>query len=350
MATLVVTVAVFTFILLLGNILKDVLDLLASGRASVGVIFKAILLLIPFALAYALPIGMLTASLLVFGRLSVDGEITAIRSGGISLVSAAAPIVGLSVVLSVLCGWFNGHVAPASRVAFKQLQQDAIRSRGFGGFASGRYLDFGSMTLYARTATDTNMEDVLVYQVSGGQRLLDLWAPRATIALDTNGWPSRIVLHQAQGLALIGTNMQVPIFASEWSTNFTALRPSATVVPKTSEMTFGQLRNELQRRRAGAEPVTPILVQIHRQVSFSFACIGFTLVGIPLGLRAHRRETNVGIALALGLLIVYYAFIIVGQSLETRESARPHLILWIPNFLFQFVGAWLFLRADRGPR
>lgn len=349
-ATLLVTVAVFTFILLLGNILKDVLDLLASGRASVPVVLRSILLLIPFAMAYALPIGMLTASLLVFGRLSADGEITAIRSGGISLVAAASPIVGLSLLLSVLCGWFNCHVAPTSRVAFKQLQQDAIRSRGFGGFASGRYLDFGSMTLYARTATDTNMEDVLVYQVSNGQRLLDLWAPRASVSLDTNGWPVQIVLHEAQGLAMISTNSQVPIFASEWSTNFTALRPNALVAPKPSEMTFVQLRSELGRRRTAGEPVTPILVQIHRQVSFSFACIGFTMVGIPLGLRAHRRETNIGIALALGLLVVYYAFIIVGQSLETREAAHPHLILWIPNFLFQLVGGWLLLRSDRGPR
>lgn len=349
-ATLLVTVAVFTFILLLGNILKDVLDLLASGQATFSLVARAILLLIPFAVAFALPIGMLTASLLVFGRLSADGEITAIRSGGISLVAAAAPILGLSVLLSGLCGWFNGYVAPSSRVAFKQLQQDAIRAKGFAGFAAGRYLDFGSLTLYARDASGTNLREVLVYQVSGGRRMLDLWAPEASVTLDTNGWPLQLVLHDAQGLALFGTNSQIPIYTSEWSTNLAALRPDSVVLPKPSEMTFPQLRTELERRRISGDPVTPILVQLHRQVAFSFACIGFTLIGIPLGLRSHRRETNVGIALALLLLLAYYAFIILGQALETREAARPHLILWIPNFLFQGVGAWLLYRADRGPR
>ena len=63
----------------------------------------------------------------------------------------------------------------------------------------------------------------------------------------------------------------------------------------------------------------------------------------------HVKEAeDIGIAIALGLVAVYYGLIILAQALESSPALAPHLWMWLPNFLFQGIGAVLLWKMNRG--
>ena len=77
LGSLLLTVGVFAFVVLLLNVMHDVLPLLLGGHVPGWLVAKAVVLELPFACVYALPMGFITATLLVFGRFSADQELTA---------------------------------------------------------------------------------------------------------------------------------------------------------------------------------------------------------------------------------------------------------------------------------
>jgi len=377
LVTLLMTVAVFTFVLMLGNVLKEILGLLVNRQATPMMVLQALGLLIPYVMVFALPMGLLTASLLVFGRFSADNELTAVRAGGVSLVSLISPVLLLSVALSGVSAVINLQFAPYCRLAYKEMLFKIGLGQSGSFIPEKTYIkDFAGCIVYVSKVRGANLEDVMIYKLRDDKIESYNRADFGVVQFNPSNNVITVVLTNFSHI-FFREDRRLPQTLNESMGEFTYTNVNKAQSRKMdlSDMSFFQLREqleELEKRMDAPVPVEkqpnealreqmrqlksqrklditlPVRVQIHRQVSFSFACIGFTLVGIPLGIRAHRRETSFGIAMALILVVIYYSFFILGQSLETRPDLAPHLILWVPNFLFQAVGIVLLWRANRG--
>ncbi len=447
LATLLLTVGIFTAVLLMGNAMKEVLALVVKGQASLWGVTKAFALLIPFVVSFSLPMGLLTAMLLVFGRFSADQELTAARAGGISLVSLVIPVILLSILISGFSAWINLQIAPQCRTAYKELVYQLAKTNPAALLSENTFVtEVPDHVIYIdrldQNETNPNqwmMQNILLNRIENGELIQRTRAARGEVGYNDETKQFTFRLFEAQvdvrsdKLSTIfgGTNEdETPnetnsTSQEEVSPEWMPMAGGEIVLPialsdmekrifkpKLSYLTFGQLRRELKRHGevinvdrngsialahyatqsppdAGLELAllrkgktvgraryngqstpahlvleilegtiqtgdqfaldrTPLKVQLHRQVSFSFAAIGFTLISIPLGIRAHRRETTAGVAMALVLILLYYGFIILGQALQNKPYLFPHYIVWVPVFLFQAIGGFLLWRANRG--
>jgi lipopolysaccharide export system permease protein len=367
LATLLLTVSVFAFVVMLLNGMRSILPLLIGGNLSVVLVAKALALLLPFALVYALPMGFITATLLVFGRFSADQELTAARAGGISLLSLVTPILILSLLCSGLSAWFNMEIGPRSRVAFLKLYRELDVNLANAQMPEGQLIrDYPGYIFYCNKNNGGNLQGVMIYRYNPMNKTnIDSMVRGVTGKLSPGREKNEMIVDLADARVIRLGDAGNSVDSYRTLTVNLSFNQSTNKVfkPKISDMTFGQLRQELQDLKNTSlilastnapdgmnqkNLISRVKVAMHREVAFSFACFGFTLVGIPLGIRVHRRETNVGIGIALLLVVVYYGFVMLGDSLSGQPELYPHLILWLPNFIFQAVGAVLLWRANRG--
>ena len=375
LATLLLAVAVFTFVLLLGNVLKKIIPLLVNQQAPLALVLKALGLLFPYLLAFALPIGLLTAVLLFFGRFCADQELTALRSSGVSLLHVAFPVIVLSLILSGICATINLRIGPLCRDACKDLIHGVNLQAAANWLTEGDLIqEIPGYYIYIGKKTGDVLQEVRVFELSDDKIVGDHSAPFGRLDVDNENRRLQITLTNATGLVRHreDDDWQLLEVLGVWHSKTIQIqdRSDQRRKPKISHMTWSQLQTELDIRmsaeetmaqsaaanlpaatdgaeaanRKKVEIVTPVKVQIHHQIAFSFACFSFALVGIPLGIRSHWR--NIGLSLLL--LTLYYAFPIFVQSLEARPEWRPELIVWLPNFLFQGLGCFLLWKANRG--
>jgi len=116
-------------------------------------------------------------------------------------------------------------------------------------------------------------------------------------------------------------------------------RPSRSAL--SIEQLLEQLKSENQRERSASR------TEINKRFSFPFACIAFAIIGVPLGVTAHRRETSIGFAMGLIVAVSYFLFVIIGDTLRGNPKVHPELLVWFPNVLFIVLGAFLFRRLAR---
>jgi len=352
LTTLLVSLAVLTFVLSLGVVFK-MTELLARG-APWRPIVSLFLLGMPAALSFAIPISALTSTLLVFGRWSADGEIAAMKACGISLWQVAARPLQISVALTALCFAINDRWAPRSHMAQRQAINRLGAESALDLLEEGRFIrDFENLTIYIGARRGAHLENVRIYDLRKPGLRREIRAMAGTVTAPPGSTNVLLELRDVRvdpflddrpGAAFSGRwTLSLPATLgghySKKDADFTGAELLAGI-RRPAEF-YGELSVEdLARQRMR------LIVEYNKRLVLAVACSAFVLLGIPLGIKSHRKESSVGIALSLLLVSGFYLFIILAETLDKRPELRPYLLVWAPVLLAAALGAHLIRRSN----
>ncbi len=162
---LLLTFFIVLFILLLQFLWKYIDDLVGKGL-SAGVIAELILYASTTLVPMALPLAILLASLMTFGNLGENFELTALKSSGISLQRIMRPLVLLTIAISFFAFFFSNNVMPVANLKMLSLLHDVRQQQPAFNIKEGVFyqgLDDYSIRVDSKDSKRNMLYKVLIY-------------------------------------------------------------------------------------------------------------------------------------------------------------------------------------------
>ena len=314
----------------------------------------------PSYLVLAIPIGYLTALLVVYGRLSTDREAMAMESSGVSPAVLIWPMIGFSLFLSILLVVLMDKAVPWGNTSYLKLQYEIVTQRSAIRVHERVFIqEFDGYILFAKDKDDRK----------------DLLKGVTVEFLDKSSHPYRVIFAQEGTLRQDQENFHVMLDLNDGVLQQDQAGPTEPPGEflnmqfknctldlnahkmKSSPFDFGGARNisihdlavKIQREKAMKADTRYDEMEYHKKFSIPFSALAFAFIGIPLGLM-FRTSFITGFFLALALVVVYFLFIIYGQEGGPRGVISPFMGMWLPNWVLIGIGLvmvhWLNHRLD----
>jgi lipopolysaccharide export system permease protein len=351
-----------TFVMTVGAMVKAV-DLMSRGISAM-LIVRFFFQNIPYILAFSTPISTLFAALLLFGRLSMDNEINAMKACGISLWRLAAPLIVLSVILSGICVYINCEVAPAAKYANKKLLHSAGVETPINLLEEGRFIkDFPGLMIYVGGKDGTRVKDVVAYELADDDSIKrsvrakegEILADETNRVLTVKLYDVRIEMPDAEDPRDVSKTTYVNAEYYPVRLDFDQMMKRDRIRTKRGYMRTGELVDRIRTIQEDFPMLSPanlavervkLVIEANQRISIAIGCFTFMLIGIPLGVKSHRRETSIGMVLSLVIVFAYYIFIVIAEALTDYPQLHPNLILWLPLVLTQLLGFFLIRKSS----
>jgi lipopolysaccharide export system permease protein len=345
---------VLTFVLLMGKILQ-VMDLMINKGVAFTDIARLMLFLIPSFLAFTIPISLLIAILIGLGRLSGDNEWTIMKMSGVSLYQLSLPVACAALAAFLMTLATTLFLVPYGNLAFKALLFDMARQKASIGIREKVFIDdFQGILLYAeRIPVHGNfLEGVLISDSRISREPSTIIARRAYLVSNPDTMVITLRLEDGSTHTVdAGLNhyrkMDFRFYDVRLDFASTLSGEKKIATKSSTEMRLSELTATLRNRGLKEEALRELAIELNKKMTVPVSCLVFALIGIPLGIRAHRSVRSQGFTIGLFLVLVYYLLRLSGEALVETGRLSPVIGTWTPNWIFAAAGILLFSLSAR---
>lgn len=333
--------------------LFDLLGDIAKNGITFGTVLNYFLFLVPYMVYHLAPLATLVATLITLAILAKNNEVIAMKASGISLYRVVLPLLlAGSLLAGALFALDNTYLPDANQ------KQDELRNE-----IKGKPARTFQPTRQWILGADSHVYKIYNYeffdptrQVFGGINLFEL--DPATFEITRRVFAARATWIPAENVWALAGGWErdfKPDGQLSGYRSFTVYSlPEIDEAPsyftrevlQSEQMNWQQLRQYIRSlRQAGFDFDTSRLsVELERKFAFPLLAAIIVLLAAPFAFLTGTRGAVGGLALAVGIGIVYWATADLFEAMGAIGQLPPLLAGWAPDAIFGFLGVYFFLK------
>ncbi len=327
----------------------DLLDRLASKKASLAVVSEMVLLKLPFLSQEVMPFTVLFAGLACFWRLTRSHELVVTRAAGISVWQVLVPVLDVSLLVGIITVTVLNPVAAVLLRRFEQLEAKYIHNRASTLSVSRQGLwlrqadEGGQSVIHATRVTHETMtlHNVIVFHFAEDDRFIGrIDAERAVLRPGfwrlSNAWKSSPGTRE-----VFAENLDIP-------TNLSREKILESFAPPET-ISFWKLPEFVELLENAGFSATHHKLQFHRLLATPLLLAALILLAASFSLRPQRRG-RVGLVILGGAVTGFLLYFVSNIVFALGLSGDIPVILsaWAPASATLMLGIAVLLHLEDG--
>jgi LPS export ABC transporter permease LptF/LPS export ABC transporter permease LptG len=329
--------------------LFDLLADISRNHIPVSMVLNYFRYLVPLMVYQLSPLATLVATLVTLAVLAKNNEVIAFKASGISLYRIVLPLTLAGCV--VAGGMF---LLDDSFLPYANQRQDALRNE-IKGRPAQTYFQPAHQWIFGENSKIYNYElfdpD---QQLFGGLSVFEL--DPGTFQLKRRVFASRASWEPTQNTWVLTGGWVRDFDANGKETKYEPFKVFSLAelteppnyfrreVRQSYQMNWKQLSEYIQSLKQAGFDTSRLSVQWQKKFAFPLIAAVIVFLGAPFAFLTGTRGAIGGVAVAVGIGIVYWATAALFEAMGSVGQLPPLLAGWAPDAIFGFLAVYFFLR------